>query len=134
MLPGYVFVRITAVNTPAIHRNPWVQFLTVGKDRLNIPEAEIELLRRITGEKSMELDWQLVDTESWQSGQPVELIGGPLTGIKGTFINTHNKGKLIIELGLLPTGMGLQTTVPAAWVHPLGASLRAAKTQKAITA
>lgn len=120
LLPGYVFVHITRADLPAIYANSYVNFLTIGRERLDIPAEEIEVLRRIVGEKEMALEWELQPFTEWKTGQRVELIGGHLTGLQGIYLSNQNKGQLLISLGLLPPGMGLQTTVPANMVRPLG--------------
>lgn len=119
ILPSYIFVKIKRKEEATIFRNPYVNFVRVGADRLDIAEEEIELLRRIVGLKTFDLDWELADKKHWQKGQAVELIGGPLTGTRGTFLSCHNKSNLFISLGLLPDGKGLKTMVPTNWIRPL---------------
>lgn len=119
LLPGYLFVYITKSEALAIYENPYVQFLKIGTERLDVPATEIEILRRIVGEKDLQLQWELQPFTKWQVGQQVELIGGQLTGLRGTFLENHNKGCLLISLGLLPAGMGLQTVIPASQVRPI---------------
>lgn len=119
LLPGYVFVSITRAELPHIFTNPYVKFLKIGELRLDIPPREIEILRRIIGDKELNLEWELCPQTDWQEGQEVELIGGHLTGTRGIYMKTHNKGYLVISLGLLPVGMGLQTTVPENQVRPV---------------
>lgn len=126
LLPSYIFAKVTRADAAAIYANPWANFLKVGKERLDVPEAEIEVLRRIVGEKSMDLEWELVENQAWTNGQEIELIGGPLTGTKGIYLQQKNKGQLLISLGLLPLGTGLRTTVPEAWIRPLGGRVKGA--------
>lgn len=119
LLPSYLFVKIKRSEEATVYRNPYVNFVRVGPDRLDVAEREIEILRRIIGLKTFDLEWEIEDKQQWQKGQAVELVGGPLTGTKGTYLESQNKGNLLISLGLLPLGKGLRTTVPSEWIRPL---------------
>lgn len=127
LLPGYVFVHVSRAALPALYRIPQVSFLRVGRQRLDIPPAEIELLRRIVGDRELDLEWELTPFTNWRAGQAVEIIGGRLTGTRGIFVEKQNGSQLIVSLGLLPAGTGLRTQVHASRVRPVGTRLRAAQ-------
>lgn len=96
LLPCYIFVHITRIHERKIQVNPHVWFLKVGKNRLDIPAEDIEILRQIAGDA--ELEFTPYEGDDWRTGDPVELIGGSFTGLKGYYMEQQNKKKFVVAL------------------------------------
>ncbi|MGI9543175.1 MAG: hypothetical protein ACR2MX_07945, partial [Cyclobacteriaceae bacterium] len=90
----YVFVKINQKQRAEVFKNPYViQFLTIGNEIYPIPENEINLLKRVTGQFE-EID--LIKAEHYQIGDAVEVIGGIWTGLKGFIIRGTKKSKNVV--------------------------------------
>lgn len=116
----YVFVKITKSEYVPVLETPFVsRFLKIKRNLLAIPDAEIELLRRIVGEV-VDLE---VETAEWREGDAVEVMTGQLTGLRGTLVERRGQHKLIIALQTL--GYDLMMEVNPAILrklhHPLPA-------------
>lgn len=96
LLPGYVFVRIKKAEETLVFHCPYVAgFVRLGRERKCVTEAEINLLRRISVDRS--LDWEAVeDLYGMPAGTPVEIIRGPLAGFRGHYLRQKNKNTFVI--------------------------------------
>ena len=99
LLSGYVFVHIMRKEESAVRSANYVsRFVTLGKDRKKVTDAEMDLLYRISTDRK--LDWQTVeDAFDFTEGTPVEIIKGPLAGVRGIYLNKKNKKTFVIALG-----------------------------------
>ena len=98
----YVFVNIVKgeyVNV--LETENVLNFVRFSNNLISIPSEEIELMRRVTGEfNNIELlNDQIV------KGDEVEIVGGPLTGMKGRLVEIGSKKKFIVELNNLGYGL-----------------------------
>ena len=101
----YVFVCITKEQyVKVLETDQVIQFLRIGKNLLSIPNQEIELIKRILGEFSS----LSVEQTAYHEGDEVEIIGGNLTGIKGTLIEVQGKSKLLVKLDVLGYTLNMQ--------------------------
>jgi transcription antitermination factor NusG len=89
-------------------------FVKFNKDLRSIPEAEIELMRRITLEEGLDLE---VQPGVFAAGEPVEITAGNLIGLKGRIVKTNGKRNFQIEL--LSLGYSLLISVDAAFLGKL---------------
>ncbi len=94
----YLFVKITKSQyIKVLETENVVNFVRFSKNLISIPEKEIDLLKRITGEfQNLE-----IDNESISEGDEIEIISGNLTGLKGVLIQKNNKKKLKVKLDCL---------------------------------
>lgn len=99
LLTGYVFVFIRKEEEPIVRRAHYVSsFVTLGKNRRQISEEEMQLLRTLSTDR--ELSWETVeDAFDFEAGTPVEIIKGPLVGIRGYYLSKKNKKTFLISLG-----------------------------------
>lgn len=92
LISCYVFTKITQPQyIPVLETVDVVKFVQFSRNLISIPETEIQLMRRITGEK---IDLEVVPV-GYQIGDEVEIIRGNLTGLRGKLIKTGNKNFLI---------------------------------------
>ena len=91
----YVFVQIEPHERRKVLQAPNVQGFTGNSRRpVPIPEKEIDWLKRITGEKN-ELE---ITEETYSKGAEVEIVSGPLSGIRGRLTGTNGKKQFLVEL------------------------------------
>lgn len=112
LISCYVFVKIAKPEYLSVLRTPdVVGFVKISKDLIAIPEAEIRLMQRIVGEVEVEIEAKPLVL---QKGDPVEIIGGQLTGLKGKLVDCPNGKNFLIEL--TSVGYTLQMEVPPAFL------------------
>jgi transcriptional antiterminator RfaH len=95
LISCYIFTKITKKEyLTVLKTKDVVTFVKLSKSLFAIPEKEIMLLKRIMGE-GLEIE---VEPNSYQPGDKVEIIGGNLTGIRGTLLEKDNNKNFLIEL------------------------------------
>lgn len=95
LLNCFVFVKITKVQYAQVLESEYVyHFVKQGKNLVSIPDMEIDLLRRIVGE----LEAIQTGPINYQDGQPVEIISGNLTGIKGVLVQQKSRQIFVVRL------------------------------------
>lgn len=95
LISCYVFVKIIQSEYVPVLETQFVQrFLKINRNLICIPNAEIDLLKRIVGEQ-MDIE---VDTAAWHEGDQVEVIAGQLTGLQGMLVEKRGEHKLIVTL------------------------------------
>ncbi len=91
----YIFVKITKAGYIKVLETEHVlKFIRFSNNLLSIPEAEIQLMKRIIGE---EVDFT-VEQATFVQGEKVEVIGGALTGLEGTLISEAGQQRFLVEL------------------------------------
>lgn len=114
LLHCYAFVHIKkdeyqkVLETEHVHH-----FVKQRRDLISIPENEIQLLKRIVGEK---IEMILVDTPL-NLGQKVEIISGNLTGIQGYIEEQHGKQEFVVILDNM--GFQLRLNVDKELLSPI---------------
>lgn len=101
LLSGYVFVHILRSEENTVRFANYVsRFVTLGRNRKKVTDTEMELLRKISTDRK--LDWQTIEQSfDFTEGTPVEIIKGPLAGVRGIYVNKKNKKTFVIALGSL---------------------------------
>lgn len=113
LLHCYVFVRIRKEEyLTVLQTRHVVRFIHFNKNLISIPDAEINLLRRICQEVE-EIELQEVEFSRYK---PVEVVGGNLTGIQGKLIDARGKNFLV---ELEHVGIGLQMEIDRTLLRPL---------------
>lgn len=99
LLTGYAFVRIHKGEEATVVRATYVAgFVRIGHIRRQVTEEELGLLRTLSADR--DLDWETVEEAfDFQQGTPVEIIKGPLVGIRGYYQSKKNKKTFVISLG-----------------------------------
>lgn len=111
----YVFVRIVqAQYLPVLETEHVSGFIKFNKGLIAIPEAEIELLRRITLEDGLELE---LVRGALQEGDPVVINAGNLAGLRGKIVQAAGKNRFQVELETL--GYSLLMDVDAAFLQKM---------------
>lgn len=99
LLSGYVFVRVTRSEAAHVRRAYYVsRFVCPDGTPRQVREEEIQLLRALSADRNLE--WETIeDVLVYEAGQPVEIISGPLAGVRGHYVDKKNKKTLVISLG-----------------------------------
>lgn len=98
LIRSYLFVRLNESGYHPVIACPYVSgFVRFGEEIVSIPEEEMALLRRIVGEGNL----QDAEEGIFDEGDHVEIIGGKLTGIRGTLVERLGKNRVAIALNAI---------------------------------
>lgn len=115
LINSFIFVKINkAQYIPTLETEYVFKFLKQGKDLISIPEEEIQLLRRVAGESIVA---EISDPNILKTGDEVEVISGPLTGMKGLVIDKSGKKSFYVELKTI--GYSLKVKVDFTLLKPI---------------
>lgn len=105
LINGYVFVKIVKKDyVPVLETPDVLNYVRFNRQLIAIPDAEIHILQRVTGE-GIEVDTQPLD--QFQPGDEVEIIAGNLTGLRGKLLEQQHKN-FLIELTHLGLSLRIQ--------------------------
>lgn len=98
LLTGYVFVRIVLAEELTVRKAHYVSsFVTIGRERRRVTDAEIETLKIISTDR--DLDWETAETTlDLREGTAVEIIKGPMAGIRGVYLHRKSKKTFVVSL------------------------------------
>ena len=68
-----------------------------------VPTSEVEAIMRITACESTVECWR-----SWDVGQRVRIVSGPLSGLEGTLVTVRNGIKLVVEVTILRRAVAVE--------------------------
>ena len=99
LLGGYLFVHIVQRQAIQVLQPTFVfGFVKLGAERRQVKPEEIDLLRRLSTDNSLE--WVVEEKmETLQPGSLVEICRGPLAGVRGHYITAKNKKTFVISFG-----------------------------------
>jgi transcription antitermination factor NusG len=96
LIPGYLFVRISNMeHTNVLQSNYIVSYVRFEGKAAIIPEKQIEYLKLMLKHDNAEVD---ITQENFEPGRLIEVIAGPLIGLRGKLVSMNGKNKLAIEL------------------------------------
>ena len=111
--PGYIFVRLDVRLRLPVLTTPGVRGLVgYGKQPAAICEEEIEAIRRVMRSK--------LPAEAFpfpQAGDAVQLVAGPLAGLKGVLISRTKLNRVLIRVTLIQQALAVD--VESDWVRPV---------------
>jgi len=111
----YVFVKIVKKEyVPVLETEHVLKFTKIAQNLLSIPEREIETLKRVVGEKDVELE---AVPREWSEGDKVEIITGNLIGLQGKLVSVEGKTKIVVDLDTL--GYSLRMNIDASFLRRL---------------
>ena len=97
LISCYVFTRIVRKNyVPVLDTPDVLQFVKFSQNLIAIPEREMLLMQRITGE-GIEVEVE-ENSRGLQIGDEVEITGGNLAGIRGILLEKERKNNFLVEL------------------------------------
>ncbi len=97
LISGYLFVKVSRKEydlalQASNHVVTYVRF--EGKAAV-IPEKQIEYLKLLLKQKNIDIE---ITREKLEPGQLIEVIAGPMIGLRGKLIKRNGKNKIAIEL------------------------------------
>lgn len=111
----YVFVFISKEQyIQTLETEYVIKFLKQGKDLLAIPQTEIDVLKRVSGDVA---EVEILEGYMLEPGEEVEVVTGHLTGMKGTIVSRTSKKVFLIELKTI--GFRLQIGIDLKLLKPV---------------
>jgi len=112
LISCYIFVKITKSEyLRVLQAEGVVNFVRIAKNLISIPEREIEIMKQIVGEGIP----VTAEPSRLQKGDLVEIVGGNLTGLKGTLVDNHGEKEVIINLESM--GYSLRMTLDSKYLQ-----------------
>ncbi|MBK6346953.1 MAG: UpxY family transcription antiterminator [Bacteroidales bacterium] len=102
LIRSYVFVRVNNQSfRKVLFIEGFLRFITFEGRAVPIPDNQIEALK-IVLDKGVDLE---VTVESFEAGQQVEVIAGPLIGLKGELVETRGTKRMLLRLDQINQGI-----------------------------
>lgn len=115
LITGYCFVHISRKDYDRVLQIPNVVcYVTFERKAAIIPDKQIEYLHQILKQFDFEVG---VSHENFKPGKFVEIIEGPLVGLRGELIKTRGKRKFILRITQMDTTLTIE--VPANYLSAL---------------
>ncbi|WP_372754705.1 UpxY family transcription antiterminator [Labilibaculum sp.] len=101
LLRSYLFVKVSEREYyNVINTNLAVRYVTFEGKAVPIPEGQIEALRIFLKDKNRKVD---LCSNQLKKGESVEVVAGPLKGIRGEIIQIRGKNRILIRFDSLGT-------------------------------
>ena len=115
LISGYVFVYISRKEYELVLRTPNVScYIYFEGKAAVIRQEDIDVLKRMLGQSDIEVE---VTHDQLKPGQFVEIIAGPLCGMKGELIDFQGKHK--VALRIQPLGYTVLVESPFQNIRPI---------------
>jgi len=103
---SYVFVRVNHdLSRQVLVTEGIVRYVAFGERPVPIPDRQIEAVKLLLGQ-GVDLE---VTSENFTPGAAIEVIAGPLIGLKGELVQVRGSKKVLIRVGDI--GQGLLVTI-----------------------
>jgi transcription antitermination factor NusG len=113
LINTYIFVQINRAQYVPVLDTPYaLYFISVGDQMVEVTEEEINLMKRLTGEKVEAFETLPQELEV---GDEVKIISGHLTGMNGRLVDFKNKKKLLVKLDSI--GFQMLVEIPVESVY-----------------
>jgi len=104
LFPGYLFCRFDAQNRCRIVTAPgFIRFVGFGDTIPTLKQHELDNLRILE-----ECSPCRHGTPLLEEGSPVKIVSGPLTGLRGIYVRTGKKGRLVLTVSLLGRSVSVE--------------------------
>jgi transcription antitermination factor NusG len=109
LISGYCFVNINRKEyDQVLQTNNVVCYITFEGKAAIIPQQQIDSLKKILDQSDFEVT---VSPDNFEPGQIVEIISGPMIGLKGELVKCQNKSRFHIRVEQIKTVFSVE--VPA---------------------
>ena len=96
LIPGYLFVKVSRKEYDlALQSHHIVTYVRFEGSAAVIPERHIDYLKLLLKQDNLNIE---ITQEKLEPGQTIEVIAGPLIGLRGKLIRRHGKNTVAIEL------------------------------------
>ncbi len=108
LISGYVFVHITRKEYDTVLQTQNVmQYVRFEGKAAVIRDQDIEILKRMLGQHDLDVE---ITSEELQPGMMVEIIAGPMIGVKGELLSFRGTNK--VALRIAPLGFTVLVASP----------------------
>ncbi len=112
LFPGYVFCRMDATHRLPVLTTPGVvSIVSMGAVPAPVADDELEAVKTILHSGLPSGPWPFLT-----SGQVVQIVRGPLSGVQGFVVGEGRKRRLVVSVTLLQRSLALE--VDRDWVQP----------------
>jgi len=109
LISGYCFVNIDKEEyEKVLQTDNVVSYVRFEGKPARIPETQIEYLRQMLSQSDFEVE---VSRETFKPGKLVEIIGGPMVGLKGELLGCRGKNRFVLRIQQINTVFSVE--VPA---------------------
>lgn len=99
LISGYLFVRISRKEYDSVlHSNYVVSYVRFEGTAATIPDNQIEYLKLMLKQDNLSIE---ITKDKLELGQLIEVIAGPLIGLRGKLLRIKGKNKVAVELDQL---------------------------------
>ena len=96
LIPGYLFVHISRKEYDAVLQSNFiVSYVRFEGTAATIPDNQIEYLKLMLKQDNLNIE---ISHETFEPGQIVDVVAGPLIGLRGKLVRFKGKEKVAIEL------------------------------------
>lgn len=114
LFKSYIFVKIDPSNYfNVLNIHGVVRFITFSGKAVPIPEREIETIKMLLAEFSDTIEV----AENLKPGTPIEIMAGPMMGIKGEMVEYRGEKRASIRIEYI--NQSVLVNIPAAFISPL---------------
>lgn len=108
IISGYCFVYISSKEYEKVLRTEHVaNFVKFESKPARIPAEQIEYLKQMLSQSDFEVE---VSQENFKPGKKVEIIDGPLIGIRGELLSYRGKDRFILRIQQMNTVYSVEIT------------------------
>ncbi len=112
LIPGYCFVNITRKEYDMVLQLAnVVSYITFERKAAIVSQQEIDAIRTLLQQFDFEVD---VTMENFAPGKVVEVIEGPMVGLKGELVECRGKNKFVLRIEQINTSFLVE--IPAAYL------------------
>lgn len=109
LIPGYIFVYINHTHyDKVLQTSNVVSYVRFEGKAAIIPDIQIELIKRMLRQTDVHID---VQREAYSKGDCIEVIGGPLIGMKGELVEIKGKKRVAVIIDQLKISLTFELPV-----------------------
>ena len=108
LIPGYSFVHISRKEyDKVLQTNNVVGYVFFEGKAATIPDDQIDALKKMISEFDVEVH---VSNENFAKGKKIEIVSGPLLGLKGELAEVRGKNRFLVRIIQINTTFSVELT------------------------
>lgn len=114
LFKSYLFVNVSdSEYYKVLNTNGIVRYITFGGKAVPVPESDLNIIKKLLIEYPDELE----AVESLEKGSPIEIIAGPMMGVKGELVDYRGEKRASIRVEYI--NQSLLISIPSNFLAPL---------------